>query len=51
MPNGAPGATQTQNQNQNQNQARVIQQGAVRVLCIADVRGTSGGSTLAAMHH
>lgn len=38
MPNGTPSGPSSSFQ---QNQARVVQQGPVRVLCIADVRGQS----------
>ena len=36
MPNGTPSGPSSTFQ---QNQTRVVQQGAVRILCIADVRG------------
>jgi hypothetical protein len=41
MPNGAPSGPSSGAASLLANQGRVIQQGPVRVLCIADVRGMS----------
>lgn len=41
MPNGAPSGPSSGAASLLPNQGRVIQQGPVRVLCIADVRGMS----------
>lgn len=41
MPNGAPSGPSTGATSLLPNQSRIIQQGPVRVLCIADVRGMS----------